>query len=197
MFSPGDSWTCNFPCSLFCQVALFLFCFLMPSAGTFPCYMPFISLFFSWCGKFPFLYLVQFEWHLAWVSLQTRAWLSVQHILFMHHSCFPPFCHPWPPEISYVWKHGPRLGPASAWRTAVITDGGGGVAVAWHSSVALARTTFIKNSLDQLSQLMWVKVAAGPTVTLLQFQDFGVKILIFRVDDQIIHFGFSALTICH
>jgi hypothetical protein len=76
--------------------------------------------------------------------------------------------------------------------------GGGGVSVAWHSSVALARTTFIKNSLDQLSQLMWVKVAAGPTVTLLQlFQDFGVKMLIFRVDDQIIHFGFWALTICH
>jgi hypothetical protein len=55
---------------------------------------------------------------------------------------------------------------------------------------ALAGMTWIKNMLDQLSQLMWAKVAVGPTFTLWQLVlDFGVlQMFVFRVDEQLVHF---------
>jgi hypothetical protein len=49
---------------------------------------------------------------------------------------------------------------------------------------------FSENTLDQLSQFIWAKV--GRTVTFWQLVlDFGVQIVVFRVDEQFLHFGFG------
>jgi hypothetical protein len=183
-------------CPLFCQILFFFFfwCFSWDVS------VHLLRLFLADISHFHSCVLSIFGDILRWISLQTQTRpLLVQRILFYvwYSTCSLP-----PPPASFgplelvtfenktrgsrarpaLGDHchrrgGPRLGTPLA---------------------ALAGTTWIKNTLDQLSQLMWAKVAVGPTVTLWQLVlDFGVQMFIFRVDEQFVHFWLWAWTICH
>jgi hypothetical protein len=161
-------WTisCHFLSFVLPGLVVFCFLFFDASVGTFPC--TFLGCFLADVSHFHSCVLSIFSDILRGISLQTQTRpLLVQRILFYVRYCTcslpPPPASFGPLELvifenktrgSRAWpalgdhcchrRGGPRLGTPL---------------------VALAGTTWIKNTLDQLSQLMWAKVAVGPIVT--------------------------------
>ncbi len=114
-----------------------------------------------------------------------RCWCSV-FFLCLVMFVFAPLPHcPQEPAIFVNMTWGSRAWPALEDSCCHRTGG----SAALHSAGGPCRDDMDQKSLDQLSQLLWAKVAVGPTVTLWQLVlDFGVQMFDFRVGEQFVHF---------
>ncbi len=124
--------------------------------------MSLFGLFFSWRQPYLFPCLVRFQWHLAWdVSLDPDpAAVGTLHSLYVRF-CTAAFG----PQEPVIFENKTQGSQA---RLALEDSHRWGGLQLGTALVALAGTTWVKNTLDQLSQLMCAKVAVGPTVTLRQ-----------------------------
>jgi hypothetical protein len=150
-----------FFCPLFCQVLLLFFgVFLMLH----PC--PFLSCFLADVSHFRSCVLSVFSDILCGISLQTRTRpMLVQHIFDVRYSTcsLPP--DTFGPQEPVIFENRTRDSRAQPVLEDRCCHRRRGLRLDTPLA-ALAGTTLIKNTLDQLSLLMWAKAAGGPTVTL-------------------------------